>query len=300
MWNSWCATAPHRPPVPPEPHRPDTRTKPANQRARRKRNAGRPDSGCTPCRGPARPLLCDRTDHRDATRTCAAHAPPRPPGHRIRASGKPLNSSQPGHVDRHITSKPPATNAGNSFVMRRCPARGVVHLCATPPRPRSNEAMRCGGNIHDTRAIRRSSTVSARAGIRSDAAPSRPTPTPRHQRAGMCNLNPATKTSTAAHSRQLGNLNLPAAPLSPGANSTNRTLTERWPSGRRRTPGKCVGGKPSPGFESLSLRHLPPRKRSPDPAAAGFSFCSRGLYWLGYSPRSAKTARIPFSDSQIL
>ena len=34
-------------------------------------------------------------------------------------------------------------------------------------------------------------------------------------------------------------------------------LTERWPSGRRRTPGKCVGGKPSPGFESLSLRHPP-------------------------------------------
>jgi subfamily B ATP-binding cassette protein MsbA len=32
-------------------------------------------------------------------------------------------------------------------------------------------------------------------------------------------------------------------------------ITERWPSGRRRTPGKCVGGKPSPGFESLSLRH---------------------------------------------
>ena len=34
-------------------------------------------------------------------------------------------------------------------------------------------------------------------------------------------------------------------------------ISERWPSGRRRTPGKCVGGKPSPGFESLSLRHIP-------------------------------------------
>ena len=32
-------------------------------------------------------------------------------------------------------------------------------------------------------------------------------------------------------------------------------LTDRWPSGRRRTPGKCVGGRPSPGFESLSVRH---------------------------------------------
>ena len=30
---------------------------------------------------------------------------------------------------------------------------------------------------------------------------------------------------------------------------------DRWPSGRRRTPGKCVGGRPSPGFESLSVRH---------------------------------------------
>src|SRR6056297_3306286 len=33
---------------------------------------------------------------------------------------------------------------------------------------------------------------------------------------------------------------------------------ERWPSGRRRTPGKCVGGKPSRGFESLPLRHYRP------------------------------------------
>ena len=31
---------------------------------------------------------------------------------------------------------------------------------------------------------------------------------------------------------------------------------ERWPSGLRRTPGKCVGVKASRGFESLSLRHI--------------------------------------------
>ena len=31
---------------------------------------------------------------------------------------------------------------------------------------------------------------------------------------------------------------------------------ERWPSGLRRTPGKCVGVKASRGFESLSLRHV--------------------------------------------
>ena len=34
------------------------------------------------------------------------------------------------------------------------------------------------------------------------------------------------------------------------------SFEERWPSGRRRTPGKCVGGRPSPGFESLSLRQI--------------------------------------------
>ena len=31
---------------------------------------------------------------------------------------------------------------------------------------------------------------------------------------------------------------------------------ERWPSGLRRTPGKCVGVKASRGFESLSLRQM--------------------------------------------
>ena len=30
---------------------------------------------------------------------------------------------------------------------------------------------------------------------------------------------------------------------------------EGWPSGRRRTPGKCVYGKPYRGFESRPLRH---------------------------------------------
>ena len=32
-------------------------------------------------------------------------------------------------------------------------------------------------------------------------------------------------------------------------------LVDRWPSGRRRTPGTRVGGQPSRGFESLSVRH---------------------------------------------
>ena len=31
---------------------------------------------------------------------------------------------------------------------------------------------------------------------------------------------------------------------------------EGWPSGRRRTPGKCVYGKPYRGFESRPLRHI--------------------------------------------
>ena len=30
---------------------------------------------------------------------------------------------------------------------------------------------------------------------------------------------------------------------------------DRWPSGRRRSPAKGVGGKPPRGFESLPVRH---------------------------------------------
>ena len=47
----------------------------------------------------------------------------------------------------------------------------------------------------------------------------------------------------------------PAPPCHIPPRPLNSPPTERWPSGRRRTPGKCVGGEPSRGFESLSLRH---------------------------------------------
>ena len=53
--------------------------------------------------------------------------------------------------------------------------------------------------------------------------------------------------------------------------------TDRWPSGRRRTPGKCVGGRPSPGFESLSVRHLHLPKQMMGPLGALFSFCFKGV-----------------------
>ena len=53
--------------------------------------------------------------------------------------------------------------------------------------------------------------------------------------------------------------------------------TDRWPSGRRRTPGKCVGGEPSPGFESLSIRHLHLPKQMMGPHGALFSFCFKGV-----------------------
>ena len=32
---------------------------------------------------------------------------------------------------------------------------------------------------------------------------------------------------------------------------------DRWPSGRRRSPAKGVGGKLPRGFESLPVRHIP-------------------------------------------
>ncbi len=44
--------------------------------------------------------------------------------------------------------------------------------------------------------------------------------------------------------------------LRPTRFSSRVKIKDRWPSGRRRTPGKCVGGQPSPGFESLSVRHI--------------------------------------------
>ena len=45
---------------------------------------------------------------------------------------------------------------------------------------------------------------------------------------------------------------------------------ERWPSGLRRTPGKCVGVKASRGFESLSLRHN----------LKGLILANSGIYWI--------------------
>jgi hypothetical protein len=43
--------------------------------------------------------------------------------------------------------------------------------------------------------------------------------------------------------------------LNPRCGQANTRPTDSWPSGRRRTPGKCVGGEPSRGFESLTVRH---------------------------------------------
>ena len=63
----------------------------------------------------------------------------------------------------------------------------------------------------------------------------------------------------------------------------NTPPPERWPSGRRRTPGKCVGGKPSPGFESLSLRHIQSLNPSKSPDWGLFSFCFKGR-WQGHPP----------------
>lgn len=38
------------------------------------------------------------------------------------------------------------------------------------------------------------------------------------------------------------------------------SYVERWPSGRRRTPGKCVSGKLDHGFKSHPLRHYRARR----------------------------------------
>lgn len=41
------------------------------------------------------------------------------------------------------------------------------------------------------------------------------------------------------------------------------------------------GSQETVQLEARFLRHLPPRKRSPDPAAAGFFRCFRGLCEMG-------------------
>ena len=43
--------------------------------------------------------------------------------------------------------------------------------------------------------------------------------------------------------------------------SQGKREPEGWPSGRRRTPGKCVCGKPYRGFESRPLRQKPIKPR---------------------------------------
>ncbi len=58
---------------------------------------------------------------------------------------------------------------------------------------------------------------------------------------------------------------------------------DRWPSGRRRAPGKCVGGRPSRGFESLPVRHIQLPNPSKGPDWGLFSFCFKGR-WPGYPP----------------
>ena len=48
-------------------------------------------------------------------------------------------------------------------------------------------------------------------------------------------------------------------------------------------------------FESQLARHLPPQKRSPDPAAAGFFRCFRGLCWRSFAPASSPQQPDTFS-----
>jgi hypothetical protein len=98
--------------------------------------------------------------------------------------------------------------------------------------------------------------------------------------------------------------------------SLSLAKTERWPSGRRRTPGKCVGGEPSRGFESLSLRHnnvLARWSRSGRGGTSAGSRCSGALRACGrvrtyslqarqrhFAQRSAATLEVePLSGSRF-
>jgi hypothetical protein len=73
---------------------------------------------------------------------------------------------------------------------------------------------------------------------------------------------------------------LPATPLNPPAHKTTPSA-ERCRSGRSGRSRKPLWVCAHRGFESHPLRHLPTRKRSPNPAEAGFFRCFRGLCELG-------------------
>ena len=132
----------------------------------------------------------------------------------------------------------------------------------------------------------------ARAEARREAVPARAA-SPAHCPALLC--LPASSCALGAHvglpsnsrtNRPMALVFLRSLLLSPPA--------ERWPSGRRHTPAKGAGGKPSRGFESLPLRHLPSLKRSPDPAAAGFFRCFRELCGWGCEP-----AQVPAGPKSV-
>jgi len=89
-------------------------------------------------------------------------------------------------------------------------------------------------------------------------------------------------------------------PCRPGCLSAGATVDPKWgeadkPVRRQR----CI----SPEAENVclrsrSLRHLPLRKRSPDPAAAGFFRCFRGLCGRGCSPAPVQRGVKVFSQGR--
>ena len=80
---------------------------------------------------------------------------------------------------------------------------------------------------------------------------------------------------------------------------------ERWPSGRWRTPGKCVGGEPSRGFESLSLASISPAGPSSRRNSAPTPFAQRRVYAAALPgagsaccPRSSSASR--YAGAELL
>ncbi len=72
------------------------------------------------------------------------------------------------------------------------------------------------------------------------------------------------------------------------------TPPEWWPSGRRHTPAKGAGGKPSRGFESLPLRHIQILNPSMAPTGAFLLFVSKGV---GRAIRPSETGRLTQNGS---
>jgi hypothetical protein len=160
-----------------------------------------------------------------------------------------------GHrTRRSVNSTPPHTPQLSAFVGSSI-AKGLLRLTlwTTTPKSAHRSTFRCGDRLRRPKypsGLRRTIALTGRAFQECSSS-----------RGGTARrfLSPISVARAAA------NTNLAQIACARAAHSAKRVAfvlpsrckPEGWPSGRRRTPGKCVYGKPYRGFESRPLRQNP-------------------------------------------